>query len=573
MLVRTQIGPALLGLVLLVLTGCATTPRTRSSAIEPAEETVPAATTADYSASAVVARTEAHAHYTAAVLHELNDEADKGAEEFYKAALADPADESLALEASQRLLRLKQPERALEVLKRATGKSGASGVLYARLGLAYSFLGKKDLAIEADKLAIRKAPRVIAGYQYLAQLYLQSKQVDEGLKVLEEASRQASTDAVFLVELGDLYVTYARGGAPDTVKARAAEAYKRAAAEKPDNPFLLQRMADGLNVVGESDLAAQTYLDLLSKFPEAPGIRDRLIELYIRKEDRTKAAEQLRAVVRNAPTDPRAHFLLGSVLFEDKQPKEAEECFRKTILLSPNFEPAYYDLALAQINLNAPQEALATLRKAQDKFQQSFVSEFYAGLAYGRMKDYSNSLHHLTAAEVIARATATNRLTHGFYFQLGAANERNHRYEEAERSFRKALAQSPDFVEAMNYLGYMWADRGENLEEARGLIEKAIKQEPRNAAYLDSMGWVLFKLNRPEEALKWLLKAIEHAEEPDATLYDHLGDVYSALQRQEKARESWEKAISIEPNEIKEQLQRKLGSLPGADDSRARVVP
>jgi tetratricopeptide (TPR) repeat protein len=138
--------------------------------------------------------------------------------------------------------------------------------------------------------------------------------------------------------------------------------------------------------------------------------------------------------------------------------------------------------------LNAPRDALATLGKAQEKFQQSFVGEFYAGLAYGRMKDYSNSLHHLTTAEVIARATATNRLTHGFYFQLGAANERNQRYEEAERCFRKALAQAPDFVEAMNYLGYMWADRGENLQEARGLIEKAIQQEPKTPP--SSTAWV-----------------------------------------------------------------------------------
>jgi len=125
----------------------------------------------------------------------------------------------------------------------------------------------------------------------------------------------------------------------------------------------------------------------------------------------------------------------------------------------------------------------------------------------------------------------------------------------------------------LNYLGYMWADRGENLQEARELIGKAIKQEPRNAAFLDSMGWVLFKLNQPEEALEWLLQAINQAKEPDPTLYDHLGDVYAALKKQDKARESWQKAIAIEPNEIKEQLQKKLGSVSSSKDNGARVHP
>jgi tetratricopeptide (TPR) repeat protein len=570
---RIQFGRAVLALLLpalIAVTGCATgmaakKPGARSGA----GQATNAAETADYSEGAVSARTAAYAHYSTAILHELNDNLEKAADQFYEAALANPADEALVMEASERLLRIKIPdrtrelqqrERALEVLKKATDKPGAGGELYARMGLAYAFLGKKDPAIEADRMAIKKAPESFAGYQYLAQVYLQNKQIDEGLKVLDDASKQPGTDAAFLVELGDLSLAFARGGATNTVKGRAGDAYKRATLQKPDNPFLLQRLAEGLSATGESDLAAQTYLVLLEKFPEAPGIRDRLIEIYIRKEDRAKAAEQLRVVVREAPTNPQAQFLLGSVLFEDKNAAEAAECFKKTILLSPSFEPAYYDLALVQINLNQPQDALDTLRKARGKFQENFVGEFYAGLAYGRMKDHTNSLHHLTSAEVIARATATNRLTHTFYFQLGAASERSGRLDDAEKYFRKAIARSPDFAEALNYLGYMWADRGENLTEARAMIEKALKLEPENGAFLDSMGWVLFKLNEPEEALKYILKAVERAEEPDPTLLDHLGDIYAALKKTDKARESWEKAAAIEPNDIREQLRKKLGA-------------
>ena len=225
------------------------------------------------------------------------------------------------------------------------------------------------------------------------------------------------------------------------------------------------------------------------------------------------------------------------------------------MLLSPKFEPAYYDLAFAQINLDKPQEALDTLRKARGQFPENFVGEYYTGLAYSRMKDYTNSLKYYTSAEVIARATATNRLTHGFYFQIGATYERTQNFKEAETYFRKSIALSPDSSEALNYLGYMWAERGENLKEAREMIEKAIKLEPKNAAFLDSLGWVLFKLDKPEEALPHILEAIKLNDEPDATLYDHLGDIYAALRKTDKAREAWKKALSIEPSE---QIEKKL---------------
>ncbi|MEO6036137.1 MAG: tetratricopeptide repeat protein, partial [Verrucomicrobiota bacterium] len=120
----------------------------------------------------------------------------------------------------------------------------------------------------------------------------------------------------------------------------------------------------------------------------------------------------------------------------------------------------------------------------------------------------------------------------------------------------------PDFADALNYLGFMWADRGENLDKAREYIEKAVKVEPKNAAFLDSLGWVLHKLNQNDSALQYLLQAVALSDEPDPTLFDHLGDVYSALKRNEKAREAWKKSLTLEPSaEIEKKLQVNSSSL------------
>jgi tetratricopeptide (TPR) repeat protein len=275
----------------------------------------------------------------------------------------------------------------------------------------------------------------------------------------------------------------------------------------------------------------------------------------MRGSERKQAAEQLQAIVRDDPTNPMAWYYLGFLSYDDKKPADAAEYFGKTVLLSPDFEDAYYELSLAQISLNQVPDALATLEKARKKFKDNFVLEFYSGLAYSRQKNYAEALRCFTAAEVIARAGDPKHLDQDLYFQLGACSERTGDYTQAENYFEKCLELAPDNAEAQNYLGYMWAEHGLKLDKARTLIEKALKAEPKNPAYLDSMGWVLFKLNQPQAALEQVRHAVELSTEPDPTLYDHLGDIYSALQQRDKAREAWTKSLSLEPNET---VRKKL---------------
>jgi tetratricopeptide (TPR) repeat protein len=504
---------------------------------------------------------QAHAHFAAGVIHDMNDETEAALEEFYKAGVDDLGNEGLVLEVTRRLLQNKQPEKALDLLTRATAQPNASGALFARLGLVYSQLGKTEQAIAADRAAIKRAPESLAGYQNLFMNCLQSKQEREALRILDEAAKQPHPDADFLISLSELYGNYMLQfpGQKDKVSGKALALLNRAAQLKPASPSLRLRLADDFSSLGDSGKASQIYLELLKQLPDLPLVRERvhakLAGIYLRDSDRKRATEQLEAIIRDDPTNPQAYYYLGFLAYTDKKAAEAAEYFSKTILLSPDFEQAYYDLALAQINLNKADDALATLEKARKKFSQSFAMELWTGLAYSRQKNYAEALRHFTAAEVIAKATDPSRLNEDFYFQLGAAYERTGDLPTAEQYFEKCLRLAPNSAEAQNYLGYMWAEHGMKLEKARELIEKAVKTEPKNAAYLDSLGWVLFKLNEPKEALKHELKAIELSSEPDATVYDHLGDIYAALNESEKAREAWTKSLSIEPSD---QVRKKI---------------
>ena len=293
-------------------------------------------------------------------------------------------------------------------------------------------------------------------------------------------------------------------------------------------------------------------------------MRESLAELYLRQNEPKLAAEQLKEIIRDSPTNLQAYYFLGAIAYEEKNFAEALENYRKALLLGLNNEQVYFDLAGVSLALNQPREALDYLAQGRKKFRQSFVGEFYTGLAYLRLKEFTNALDHFTAAEIVAKATEPSRLTHGFYFELGSAYERAGKIPEAERYFEQCLAMSPNFAGALNYLGYMWAERGTNLVRARAMIEQAVQLFPTNAAYLDSLGWVLFKQGHAQEALTPMLKAVELNDEPDATLYDHLGDIYAASNQIPKAREAWSKALKIEPNKEIEKKLQTVGPPPGS---------
>jgi len=503
-------------------------------------------------------RVEANARFAAGVAMELRGERDRALVEFHQAALADWTNEALASETGRRLLVAKQVDKAVEVLAKCGARAEATAPLLALLGYAYREAGQTAKAIAANRDALRKTPDYLPAYQNLVQLHLSDKRPDDARKALDEAALAVTgTDPDVLLSLAETHNLFIRAH-PDQaepLKARVREILQKVVEQTPRSLFLEVRLAEGFFVIGDYGRAAAIYLEVLARDPRVPGLRERLIDAYVRNQDWKQAAEQLETLVRANPGNANAYLFLGGIAIEEKQPERAVEYLEKAILFKPELEEAYYELARLKLSLEKPGEALDVLARARQRFKPRFLLEFITGLAHSQAKSYSESLKHFAAAETLARSAEPERLTHFFYFQFGAAHERNKDYEQAEKHFRRCLDMAPDFADALNYLGYMWAERGVKLPEAKKLIERAVKLEPENDAFLDSMAWVLYQLGDYPAALEWQLKALKHNDKPDATLYDHLVDIYAALRRMDEARKAWQKALEIEPSD---DVRRKL---------------
>ncbi|MCK7515930.1 MAG: tetratricopeptide repeat protein [Desulfobacterales bacterium] len=93
---------------------------------------------------------------------------------------------------------------------------------------------------------------------------------------------------------------------------------------------------------------------------------------------------------------------------------------------------------------------------------------------------------------------------------------------------RKVIELDPKNANALNYLGYTYADLGQNLDEAERLVLEALKHKPNDGYITDSLGWVYYKKGDYEKALQHLKKAAELVPRTPSS-WSTSGDAYLKL--------------------------------------------
>jgi predicted Zn-dependent protease len=253
-----------------------------------------------------------------------------------------------------------------------------------------------------------------------------------------------------------------------------------------------------------------------------------IIETYRGARDYKKAVEEADAAKAKYPNDRMIKLVRANLLAENGRTDEAVKDVR-TLLDGKSDREVY--LSLAQI--------------------------------YEKARNYQAMAKAIDDAEKLSGNEEKENLT----FMRGAMFEKMKDFDAAEREFRKVLSADPQNASALNYLGYMLADRNIRLTEALDMIKKAVDQEPTNGAFLDSLGWVLYRLDRADEAESTLVKAAERAPR-DPTVHDHLGDVYFKQGKLKDAISQWDRSLvewkasapsEADPSEVAK-LQKKVDS-------------
>lgn len=375
---------------------------------------------------------------------------------------------------------------------------------FSNLAGLYSRMGNLDSTAWAYENLLRIDPLRHRLWLDLGKLQVQLRQFDRAKESFRRSfeARGDVTNIMAIIGLAEVH--------RHLEQADSAVGAYRLGLEVDSSNVLIHRELIGLLVEQDSLLSAVGHARKVVELnPLNRADVRRLAMLYFGVDSLAAADSLFTYLVRSGERHVLNHHYLGRIAALSEDYQRARDEFSLVIQMADTVAQGWLDLGWAYRRLgNADKE----------------IETYESGLNH--MKDEPSAIRLL--------------------FALGAAFEQSGRIDEAVDTFEEIIAHDTTYTQALNYLGYMLADRGERLEYAYELIERAVRLVPDNAAYLDSYGWVYYRLGQFEEAVVHLQSAVKL--DTDPIIFDHLGDAYNALGKIEEARQWWQKALQLDPD-------------------------
>jgi tetratricopeptide (TPR) repeat protein len=473
-----------------------------------------------------------------------------------------------------RLYRLRRDFEGLDrVLRDAEGRPLDPDSTYVLYQVAFE---RGDL-VEAENLARQLAemePDQLRGILALATVYGQRSDFESA-----EAIVRRGLDSFpdhFLLYMRLAQIERARGNREGEIAV-----YREVLLSHPSHYGILQRLGQAQIDGNDLEGAIVTFSQIVSLYPDDENSLRRLASLEYSAGRYESAAARLESVLKRDRDQPELAFALGQIRKATGDNAGAMEVFDQIDLQDPN----YFD---ARIQIVA-------ILESEDRFDEAITEldslrvvrpdrqlEFYAAALRIQSGDFEGGVALLEG--MLDGSDGDTEV----YYQLGVHYGTEGRVEPALRNMQRVLEADPNNVNALNYIGYSWAERGENLDEAEELIRRALEISPEDGYITDSLGWVYYKMaellfeeSRNDEAIRLLDRAqrqlVQAAELTggDSVVSEHLGDVLLLRGDKQGALERYEEAVELELRESeqpmllekRDRLRGDLGRKPATGEA------
>ncbi|MCF8104983.1 MAG: tetratricopeptide repeat protein [Desulfohalobiaceae bacterium] len=450
-----------------------------------------------------------------------------------------PGNRRLTLTLSRVFQDRDQDQKALEVLNHYVADHPRDTTGLRRLARLYLKMKEYDKA-EAVVKNIPKADWTASEHYLMAQVYSALEKREQTVEHLEEATRLKPAFAKAWAELG-----YQHELAGDYV--RAEKAYSRLLDLDAANKEIYIRLIE-LNLKLNSP---KKGIELVKQGPAEQDFLIRALALFLQNEFTDQALRFFELFDAKITKSPEGKFYKALTFFRARKDMDyalqllneiepGQEMYAQVLSLKSRlfWEKGNYKQAVAAAehgqelfpeqerfwllqseilkSQDRPQEALAVLQQAVQRFEDSLRIHFQAGVQE---------------------------------YELG------HR-QKALELMERVLEIDPGHAPAMNFIGYSLVEKGQDLQRAFELISDALKKDPNNGYYLDSLAWYYYQRENFEKAWEVISSALA-AEEKDPIIWEHYAEIARKLEKEAEARQGYQKAIELGA-ENKEELEQKL---------------
>jgi len=474
-----------------------------------------------------------------------------------------------ALVAQAHLRQLRgDPGGAVQSLERAatlvsfTDDGAEAEDVYLELGDAALVALDTARARRAFETLCEGAPQSLTGRLRLAAVAWATGDLGETERRLKEALAEEPNQLDALLSLGVLYAATGRAaeararyaealdrseGAPEVATAYARflvatgdrkEAEQLAddqpAVDPKDGESVLKSLE--LELVAKRHDRALALLKTVEQSDASDEVKVRLplmrAQLLADQGKRAEAVAGLLAIGKEAPTRLEARLQAAEILREDGKGAEAARALADGEVDPGDGERADIELAVAR------------------------------ALADERRGDPARAIHHLE--EALARHPGSLRLT----LTIAALEERRGQWRRALDLAERVLAKDPGSVEALNFWGFVAADHSYDLTRALRRLVAALALDAGTGSIIDSVGWAHLKLGDLKKAALFLEQAAR-LEPTDPEVLAHVGQLYIRRAEPERAAGIFRKALQNKPEDaLRRRLEEELTRLESRKAAR-----
>ena len=450
-----------------------------------------------------------------------------------------------------------KPDQALRLFNRAIEQEPQRSEHYFAKGL---LLANQKHYVEAEstiRSGIRMSPESAVGYYYLGRISVEARDFDKASAHFEQAVALNAAFEPAYVALGSVYEAKEDRGKAIGIYRRYLQGVNPRNREIRHHLIRLQVSAK------QYDEALQELESMLAEDPSDLDAQLRMGLVYGEQKNYPKAIQQLNQILTVRPAELKVRDYLGYLYEETKNYPKAIEAYRHNLTLEPSYFEGHLHLGILQYRLKQYADAIKHLSEASRLNPKQPESYIVLGLSHFQSEQYEPSL------QAFLEGIRYNPDNADLHFNAGTVYDKLNRFDDVVKSMQTTLTLDPHHADALNYLGYSYAERGVKIEEAITLTKQAVALRPTNGYYVDSLAWAFFKKGLLAEALTEMKRAVALVGD-DPVIYEHLGEIFLKQQHLSDGREALLHSLELDPSNDK--LMQRFQDLGLGDPSKEERI-
>ncbi|MEM7008025.1 MAG: tetratricopeptide repeat protein [Thermodesulfobacteriota bacterium] len=440
-----------------------------------------------------------------------------------------------------------QREKSIKILKRAVELNPRDAESLLFLGIIETEAGNYNSAEKHFKKITELYPDNERGFFFLARLYYEKGDFDKAEELYNESLQLNPSFVMALIELALVYEKQGRYEESENI-------YKSIISLYPNTLDTYVRYGNFLFRVNRKEDAQEQFEKAENLDYRNPDLKLRLGLLYIENREFDKAIEEFQLILLGNPNDEKAKYYLALSYIEVGNYTEA----LKLLETIDSDSELYNEIQVQKAFILEKQDDLEGSLKLMEKVYQNDPNNEIVVNYLGRT--YRNLDRDQDAVKLYNTYLETNTDSKTILYSLGVIYYLNEQIPESLDAMKRLIKIDPNNADALNFVGYTYAERGERLDEAEALINRALEISPNKGYILDSLGWVYYQKGQYNKALD-LLNQAASLQPDDPAIMEHLGDVYEKKGNLKRALEYYERGVVLierEPSDIDPKLQERL---------------